>query len=693
MDLTKLFGELKRRNVIRVAGLYLVGAWLLTQVASTLLPAFDAPSWALRGLIVTLAITFIPAVIFSWVFELTPQGLKREDDVAPEQSITPQTGRRMDRTIIAVLVLALGYFAFDKFVLTPRREAALVSNAAPNESKSVVDAKSIAVLPFENLSSDKENAYFTDGVQDEILTDLAKIADLKVISRTSVMQYKSGIARNLRKIGEELGVARVLEGSVQRAGNKVRVNAQLIDARNDTHLWAQTYDRDLADVFAIQSEVAKAIAEQLQARISPKEQESIQTKPTSNLVAYDLYLRATDIWRSLSTSSGNGGVDKVKQAIRLLDQAIEQDPSFVPALCFLVRAHMYLHWQVPDPAARHVELSNQALESAARLQPDSGDVHLTRAQFYYYASRNYPAALQELSTARQGLPNSAEIPYTSGVIERRQGKWEESTRHIEEALQLDPRNVQYISELCGTNYYLTRRYADAVRVLDGALSWRPNDFGLAFTRAFICIAWKADLSPWREVVSGEIAKNADPNDLMTARLNLALKQRDYHAAGEILESPGGNEFDDDGFFTPREFNQGVVARSLGQATKAHASFQAARDRAVAAVRQRPDDAKALVCLAEIDAALGRKDDAIGEGEHAAELLPITKDALNGAELSMKLAGIYAQVGEVDRAVGLLEELVKKPGVAHYGLLKLDEVWDPLRRDARFEKIVADLAPK
>ncbi|PYJ20214.1 MAG: adenylyl cyclase, partial [Verrucomicrobia bacterium] len=257
MNPRNLFAELKRRNVIRMTGLYLVGAWLVVQVAGTVLPMFGAPEWLPRMIVVLLAIGFVPAVIFSWVFELTPQGVKREDDVASERSITPQTGRRMDRMIIVVLVLALGYFAFDKFVLTPRREAALVSSAAPNESKSVINEKSIAVLPFENRSEDKANAYFTDGVQDEILTDLAKIADLKVISRTSVLQYKSGVARNLREIAQQLGVANVVEGSVQRSGNRVRVNAQLIDARNDAHLWAQTYDRDLADVFAIQSEIAK----------------------------------------------------------------------------------------------------------------------------------------------------------------------------------------------------------------------------------------------------------------------------------------------------------------------------------------------------------------------------------------------------------------------------------------------------
>src|SRR6202795_4033551 len=298
-----LFSELKRRNVIRVAGLYLVGAWLLTQVASTLLPTFDVPSWALRGLIITLAVGFIPAVIFSWVFELTSEGLKREDDVAPEHSITPQTGRRMDRTIIVVLVLALGYFAFDKFVLTPRREAALVGNAVPNESKSVVNAKSIAVLPFENLSEEKQNEYFADGVQDQILPDLAQIADLKVISRMSVMQYKSSAPRNLREIGQQLGVAHLLEGSVQRAANKIRVNAQLIDARNDAHLWAQTYDRDLADVFAIQSEIAKAIADQLQAKLSPTEKNAIEQPPTADVTAFDLYSRAKTLLLSISFSA------------------------------------------------------------------------------------------------------------------------------------------------------------------------------------------------------------------------------------------------------------------------------------------------------------------------------------------------------------------------------------------------------
>src|SRR5438309_6212762 len=254
------FSELKRRNVLRMAGLYLVGAWLVVQVAGTVLPMFGAPEWLPRTIVVLLAIGFVPAMIFSWVFELTPQGVKREDDMAPERSITPQTGRRMDRMIIVVLVLALGYFAFDKFVLTPRREAALVSSAAPNESKSVINEKSIAVLPFENWSEDKANAYFADGIQDEILTRLSKIADLKVISRTSTQHYKSA-PENLPEIARQLGVAHIVEGSVQKSGESVRVNVQLIKAANDSHLWADTFDRKLTDIFSVESEVAKAIAE------------------------------------------------------------------------------------------------------------------------------------------------------------------------------------------------------------------------------------------------------------------------------------------------------------------------------------------------------------------------------------------------------------------------------------------------
>ena len=676
------FTELKRRNVIRMAGLYLVGAWLLTQVASTVLPMFGAPEWLPRSIVILLAIGFVPALIFSWVFELTPQGLKRDEEVAPEQSIAPQTARRMDRMIIAVLVLALGYFAVDKFVLAPRRESTL----APNEHQASAIAKSIAVLPFENLSDDKQNAFFTDGVQDEILTNLAKIADLKVISRTSVMQYRNATARNLREIGQQLGVAHLLEGSVQRAGGKIRVNAQLIDARSDAHLWAQTYDRDLADVFAIQSEIARTIADQLQAKLSPKEEAIVQAKPTNDMAAYDLYLRATEISRNRASS-----VEGAKQGVELLNEAISRDPAFVSALCVLATTHTYLYW-LSDHTAPHIELAKKALEVAARLQPNAGEVHLARAFLYYYGSLDYALALAELASAQQGLPNEAWIPFITAMIERRQGKWEESIHHNKQAVTLDPRNVTFVSEL-PTSYLILRRYDEAARTLDSALAWRPLDFGLGFLRAGVDFLWKADLGRLKAVLAGEAAKSAEPNDLIRARLTLALLERNYRAALETLPAPGQAEFDDSGFFLPREWGEAIIARGLGDVARANAALPVARERAAAAAKERPDDARALMVLGQIDAALGRKEDAIREGARAVELLPVSKDAINGGELLTRLARIYAQAADPTRAINFLESVTKTPNGPTYGSLKLEQDWDPIRNDPRFERIVVSLAPK
>jgi serine/threonine-protein kinase len=556
-----------------------------------------------------------------------------------------------------------------------------------------VPEKSIAVLPFENLSDDKQNAYFADGVQDEILTDLAKIADLKVISRSSVMQYKSSVARNLREIGKQLGVAHLLEGNVQRAGSKVRVNAQLIDTRTDAHLWANTYDRDLADIFAIQSEIAQAIADQLQAKLSPTEKSAINERPTSDLVAYDLYLRATEIERNQTSSIGSGGSEQTKTEVPLLEEAVRRDPNFVPALCLLARAHLYLYWLDADHSAHRVELAKSALDAAARLQPDAGEVHLTRALLHYWGNRDYEPALAELSLARHSLPNDTNVLFYTAAIERRQGKWHESDRHFEEALVIDPRNIQIISELAGASYVYERRYADAAKLLDSALAWKPLDFGLGYARAYIDLAWKADLNRLKEILGSDLTKTADPNYVADAQLELALRQRDYQRADQVLAAGGGTEIDHSGFLIPREWTQGIVARGLGDQSRANAALSAARQRVAAVVRDRPEDGKSLVILAQIDAAMGRKEEAVQEGKHALELLPVAKDALNGAQIEGMLASIYAQVGEKDRALDLLEVATRAVAGPSYGLLKLDEVWDPLRGDPRFEKIVADLAPK
>jgi TolB-like protein/Tfp pilus assembly protein PilF len=606
MNPESFFGELKRRNVIRVAGLYLVGAWLVVQVAGTVLPMFGAPEWLPRTIVVLLAIGFVPAVIFSWVFELTPQGLKREDDVAPEQSITPQTGRRMDRMIIVVLALALGYFAFDKFVLTPRREAALVASVVPNESKSVINVKSIAVLPFENLSRDPDNAFFTDGVQDEILTDLARIADLKVISRTSVMQYKTGVARNLRKIGEELGVAHVLEGSVQRAANKIRVNAQLIDARTDAHLWAQTYDRDLADVFAIQSEIAKAIAEQLQAKLSPNEKKVIEQSPTTDLAAFDLYSRAKSL---LLTASFSVTQDQDRRkAIELLDEAVKRDPSFFDAYCQLAGAHEDLYAvSGSDHTPTRLALAEAALQTATRLRPDAAETHLARAQYLYYGLRDDAGALAELESVRRALPNDPRLFELTGYILRLRGQQEEGLQNLERAVELDPRNFNTLQQISLSYQYLGR-YAEAIAALDRVLAIVPDNAETRANRAEYELFWKADTRPLCRTIDAILAQG--PGAIARAAsswFDCALAERDPDAAERALVALGDNPcWGESATNLSRSFGEGLLARMTKDEARARTAFEAARAQQEKIVQGQPDYGPTLCVLGLIDALLGGK---------------------------------------------------------------------------------------
>ena len=696
MKIDNFFAELKRRNVIRMVGLYLVGAWLVVQVAGTVFPMFGAPEWLPRTIVVLLAIGFVPAVIFSWIFELTPEGLKRDQDVAPEQSITPQTGRRMDRMIIVVLVLALGYFAFDKFAITPRREAALVASAAPNESRSVINAKSIAVLPFENLSSDKENAYFTDGVQDEILTDLAKIADLKVISRTSVMQYKSGAPRNLREIGQQLGVAHVVEGSVQRAANKVRVNAQLIDARTDAHLWAQTYDRDLADVFAIQSEIAKAIADQLQAKLSPNEKKAIEQPPTTDLAAFDLYSRAKSL---LLTANFTVTQDQDRRkAIELLDEAVKRDPSFFDAYCQLAGAHEDLYAvSGSDHTPTRLALAEAALQAATRLRPDAAETHLARAQYLYYGLRDYAGALAELEIARRALPNDPRLFEFTGYILRLRGQQEEGLQNLERAVELDPRNFNTLQQISLSYQYLGR-YAEAIAALDRALAIMPDNVETRANRAEYELFWKADARPLRQTIDAILAQG--PGAIARAAsswFDCALAERDPAAAERALVALGDNPWwGDSTIYLSRSFGEGLLARMTKDEARARTAFEAARAQQEKIVQGQPDYGPTLCVLGLIDAALGRKDLALDEGRRAIALMPVEKDVKNGSLVLQYFAITAAWAGEKELALQQLETGLRAPTASFmlsYGALKLLPFWDPLRGDPRFEKIVASLAPK
>jgi len=591
--------------------------------------------------------------------------------------------RRLAAIIVIVALLALGIFLFP---YARSQFGKLTASSAPVAAPE----KSIAVLPFENLSTNQENSFFADGVQDEILTDLAKVADLKVISRTSVIGYRDTAGRNLRKIGQELGVAHLLEGSVQRSGNRVRLNAQLIDARNDAHLWAQTYDRDLADIFTIQSEIAKAIADQLQAKLSPSERQAIERAPTSNLAAFDLYARAKALLRI-----ANPGKAEWLQAIDLLDQAVARDPSFFDAYCQLATAHGQLYSLDFDRTPARFALAAAAAEAAGRLRPDAGETHLARARNLYYGPRDYQSALAELELAGRTLPNDPQLAELKGYIERRQGRWDESTRDLERAIELDPRNAAILGQVA-ISYHNLRRYTEQRSAYNRILSFTPNDPFVQAQLGFVDFEEKADSRPYHQVLDSIRHTNPAAIPAISADwLYCALAEHDAADATEALVASGENSvlqgWADNVRFS-RPFVQGVIARMSNDPAKAETAFAGARAEQEKIPQAQPDDPGALCVLGLIDAALGRKDDALREGRRAVELLPMEKDAKHGIAMHKYLAMIAAWVGDKELACEQLTIAVSRPNDLGYGQLKLDPFWDPLRGDRCFEQIVASLAP-
>jgi len=548
-------------------------------------------------------------------------------------------------------------------------------------------ANGIAVLPFENLSDDKSDASFVDGMQDDVLTKLARIADLKVISRTSVMDYRG--KRNLRQIGNDLRVSHVLEGSVRRAGTHLRLNAQLIDTRTDTHVWAEQYDRDLNDLFAIQSEIAQKIAQRLNAKVTSAEKLAIEGKPTTDLVAFELYSRSLSLKKIPRASSA----DSARQAIDLLNQAVARDPSFFEAYCELAVHHDQLYFFGYDHTPGRLAAAEAAIQEAFRIRPNAGEAHWSRAYHLYNGYLDYEGALAELEVARQTLPNDPRIFRVTGFIQRRQGRWEESTRNLERALELDPRNVATLDNI-GDSYAALRRYAEQESKLDRILAIEPNDIEVKAKRAGVELNWKADTRPLHQLIDEIRATNpAAMPKIVPLRLLCALVERDAAAAREALTASDESPFGADAVHFTRPFVEGVIARMTNDEQKAQLAFTAARAEQEKIVQAEPDYGPALCVLGVIDAALGRKDEALREGRRAVELLPVEKDSFNGALMIHYLAMIAAWVGEKDLAFEQLALSARTPNGATYGELELDPFWDPLRGDPRFEKIVASLAPR
>jgi serine/threonine-protein kinase len=548
----------------------------------------------------------------------------------------------------------------------------------------------IAVLPFESLSPDKENTFFADGVYDGISTKLAKVADLKIISHTSVAKYRG--AHNTQDIGRALNVAYVLVGSVRRDAGRIHLNVQLIDARNDSRLWAEEYDRDLNDVFALQTQIAQKVADRLGVNVSSTEKAAIQEPPTSNLIAYDAYLRAKDLINGISFSTRVK--DDLLEAVRLLDQAVARDPLFFDAYGEIAGAHDRIYFGGFDHTAARLQLSEAAIESIRRLRPNSGETHLALAQHLYWAYQAYDRAREELAAARRTLPNESRIPLLAGYIDRRQGRWEESLDQMKQALELDPHNLSILQQTSLT-YQALRRYKETVAILDQLIAIAPKDIAIKVWRAGVDLQWRSDPSPLHTTI--QTALTQDPKAvpfIFFQWLELALSERDPAAADRALAAmPTGGCYDENIPF-PDSWCRGRVARLRGDEPAARAAFGSARRELEQIVRDQPDYAAALCAIGVVDAALGYKENAIREGQRAVELMPVSKNAIDGAILVQYLAVIYAWTGEKDRAIERLTEVVKRPG-SHvtYGDLRLNPFWDPLRGDPRFEAIVASLAPK
>ena len=680
MNPGNFFSEMRRRNVYKVAIAYAIVAWLLIQVATQTFPFFEIPSWCVRLVIILLLLGFPIAVILAWAYELTPGGIKRTEDLAPEQSIKPAGGRRLNSLIIGVLLCAIALLVFQRF----RRSGSSTSDAPD---------KSIAVLPFDNFSDEKENAFFADGIQDDILTSLAKIHDLKVISRTSVMPYRGTGKTNLRQIAEALGVASVLEGSVRRGGNRVVVSVQLIDARNDHHIWANRYDRPLADSLGLQGELAAEIAAELRATLSPEEKVRVETKPTENPEAYVLYLKAR-----LYESNPDRLFEDYSVAEQLYGEAIQHDPSFALAHARLSAtiARIY-HWF--DPIDERKSRMKTEAEKALQLRPDLGEGHLALGLYYYWAETNYEKALDEFAVAAKALPNDSDVGYFAAAIRRRQGRWNENLELLKKSLTIDPGNANVAEEIAYT-YGFLHEWPEAVRMHERWTALAPDSVNAKIKRAYVDFWSQGSTAALKEVL-GKISPGVDPAGLVTrARWDLAMIQRSYDAADQALTACALDQFQSNGQPTPKSFYRGCVALARGAQADARKNFELALPSFEEAVRQAPATAIRHANLGLLYSFMDRKEEAIREGHRAVELEPDSKDAVFGPWMTGYLAMIYARVGETDSALPLLEHLLTSPGpidntncCVTQNDLRNRWQWDPLRNNPRFQKLLAEPAPK
>jgi TolB-like protein/tetratricopeptide (TPR) repeat protein len=675
MNPKNFFAELRRRNVYKVAIAYAVVGWLLTQVATQVFPFFEIPNWGIRLAVLIIAIGFPIALIIAWVFELTPEGIKRAEDVDPAAQTSTKSQVWIYIAIVGAL-LSVSLFMLGRYGFPEK-------NSASKE----LPAKSIAVLPFENRSEDKANAYFADGVQDEILTRLSKIADLKVISHTSTQHYKS-VPRNLPEIGRQLGVAHILEGSVQKSGDIVRVNVQLIKAANASNLWAETFDRKLTDIFSVESEVAKSIADQLQAHLTGREEQEIAAKPTDNLEAYDAYLRGL----AYTLKTGNNPANALG-AQKYLREAVRLDPKFAHswALLSYVDANGYLT-SVLQPTDALREEALQAAETALKLEPNLGEALHAKGYYHYACLKDYDTAVRYFEQARQFLPNSSWIPRSLALVARRQGQWDRSESYFNEAERLDPRNVSLLTQHA-LSYVALRRFPEAVRKFDQVLDITPGDVDTLANKAAVAQA-EGDLSR----ASALLAPLHPPaNHILAVETQVyqaLLERRPERIVPRLKEilskpDPALGRFNGE-----LRFWLGWAQEVAGDHATAQETWRQARSELQSFLKEQPENLGLLGDLALTNMGLEDKAAAFTLAERIMAAMPIEKDALSGPTAIEILARVAARTGEPDRAIAALQKVLSIPGASQFApnlsltpaLLRLDPMFDPLRNDLRFQKL-------
>ena len=678
MNLPKFFSELKRRHVYRAAVAYGMVAWLLTQVATQVFPFFDIPNSAVRFVIVVLLLGFPIAMSLAWLYEFTGTGLVREDDADP--GARRSAGRAFNFAIIGILLLLIAVLIYGRL---PFRS----SSGEP------IPEKSIAVLPFANFSDDKQNAFFADGIQDDILTSLARIADLRVISRSSVMQFRDPAAHNLREIGRLLGVANVLEGSVRREGDRVVVNVQLIDALKDRHLWANRYERTLADSLGLQGELASEIAEALRVTLSPNEKARIETKPTENTDAYLVYLQANQIERNPDTL-----LEDYKKAEQLYLTAIGLDAKFALAHARLAstRAAIFHYYEPLDAWKTKARVE---AEIALQLQQHLAEAHLALGQCIYWIDQDYNRALAEFDTASRLSPNNSEAGGLIAAIKRRQGKWQESLDSYQKISKLDPQNPNIVRNLVFTNTAL-RRWPEAARWAERMRAMAPASLVAKIQSGYVDFWWKGDTHLLKSLLA-QIPAGVDPDGVVTTcRWDVAMIERDYVAAKQAIELSPLKEFSYmNSGATPKSYFQGCISLAQGDSVAAKKLFDSSRASFEDAVKESPNSAERHAYLGMLYAFMERKDDAIREGRRAVELKPESVDAFDGAIMNSILALIYTRCGEKDLAFPLLQRLLKTPGAVDsvdYSItvndFKFRWEWDPIRNDPRFQALIAHSSP-